>query len=188
MSPIIYRELETLEVKRNGKVEHSANGHDDQIFSYLMALYVWYEGTNLKENYGIIKRTIKTDQELDEDITPIETKYDGILNEIETSDDDMVNSQLKALEMTAISHQEWRDKEYQKDRAALEHLLSNDPNAVKAYEEKYSTRIADKMESNGLYEIPDEVFNLDYNDDTFDSYNNLDQYYTESFNQYNKFM
>lgn len=188
VSPIIYRELETLEVKRNGKVEHSANGHDDQIFSYLMALYVWYEGTNLKENYGIIKRTIKTDQELDEDITPIETKYDGILNEIETSDDDMVNSQLKALEMTAISHQEWRDKEYQKDRAALEHLLSNDPNAVKAYEEKYSTRIADKMESNGLYEIPDEVFNLDYNDDTFDSYNNLDQYYTESFNQYNKFM
>ena len=35
-------QLQTLEVKRNGKVEHSDNGHDDTIFAYLMALYVWY--------------------------------------------------------------------------------------------------------------------------------------------------
>ena len=41
ISPTIYNELRGLEVKKNGKVEHSALGHDDQIFSYLMAIYVW---------------------------------------------------------------------------------------------------------------------------------------------------
>ena len=40
ISPIIYGELTTLETKKNGRIEHSDNAHDDQIFSYLMALYV----------------------------------------------------------------------------------------------------------------------------------------------------
>ena len=44
ISPTIYQELRGLEVKRNGKVEHSDLTHDDQIFSYIMAMYVWYEG------------------------------------------------------------------------------------------------------------------------------------------------
>lgn len=183
VSPIIYRELETLEVKRSGKVEHSANGHDDQIFSYLMALYIWYEGKNLKENYGIIKSNIKTDQDLDEDIiTPIEAKYEGILDEIEFSENDMVQSQLKILEQRAISHQQWRDSEYKKDLAAMEKLLQNDPNAVKAYEDKYHTNIKEKLNSTaGLYEIPEEVFNMDYiPDDMNDPFNNLSNYYTEN--------
>ena len=37
ISPIIYNELLGMEIKRNGKVEHSASTHDDQIFSMLMA-------------------------------------------------------------------------------------------------------------------------------------------------------
>ena len=32
ISPIIYSELCTLEVKKNGRIEHSSNAHDDQIF------------------------------------------------------------------------------------------------------------------------------------------------------------
>ena len=35
ISPIIYEELCGLEVKKNGKIEHSSNTHDDQVFSWL---------------------------------------------------------------------------------------------------------------------------------------------------------
>ena len=68
ISPIIYNELLGMEIKRNGKVEHSNSTHDDQVFSMLMALYVWYEGINLSERYGIKKTSIKTDDEVDEQI------------------------------------------------------------------------------------------------------------------------
>ena len=188
ISPIIYSELETLEVKRSGKVEHSTNGHDDQIFSYLMALYVWYEGKNLKENYGIVKQTLKTDAELDEDISPIETKYENVLNEIETSDNNMVNSQLKALEMKAISYQNWRETQYKKERDDLQRMLNQDPLAAKAYQEKYHVDLADKLASGGLYDIPAEMFNVDVRDDDetlFDPYNSLNNFYTDNLDDLN---
>ena len=59
-SKLLYNEFLGLEVKRDGKVDHSSNTHDDLTFSYLMALYVWYEGKDLKERYGITKQTLKT--------------------------------------------------------------------------------------------------------------------------------
>ena len=61
IAPILHQEMEAMEVKKNGKVEHSDNSHDDQVFSYLMALYVWYDGKNLAENFHITKNTLKTD-------------------------------------------------------------------------------------------------------------------------------
>jgi len=63
VAPIILDEMKHMVVKKSGKVEHSDNSHDDQVFSYLMALYVWYDGKNLAENFRIIKNTIKTDTE-----------------------------------------------------------------------------------------------------------------------------
>ena len=63
ISPIIYNELVTLEVKKNGRIEHSTNGHDDQIFSWLLALYVWYEGKDLMERFGLQKQTITCDDD-----------------------------------------------------------------------------------------------------------------------------
>ena len=67
ISPTIYKELTGLEVKRNGKVEHSDLTHDDQRGSYLMAM----EG-NLKELFGIEKMGIKTEDSVD-DIVDLET-------------------------------------------------------------------------------------------------------------------
>ncbi len=68
IAPILYDEMRSMEVKKNGKVEHSDRTHDDQVFSYLMALYVWYDGKNLAENWQIRKNTLKTDdaRELEE--------------------------------------------------------------------------------------------------------------------------
>lgn len=70
VAPILHTEMQAMEVKKNGKVEHSSNSHDDQVFSYLMALYVWYDGKNLAENFHIVKNSIKTDQ--NEDIEELE--------------------------------------------------------------------------------------------------------------------
>ena len=60
--PALHNEMQSMEVKKSGKVEHSDNSHDDNVFSYLMALYVWYDGKNLAENFGIRKSTLKTDE------------------------------------------------------------------------------------------------------------------------------
>ena len=71
VSPVIYDEMQHMETKRNGKVEHSSTSHDDQVFSYLMALYVWYEGIDLRERCNIQKSSIKTDDQIDEPINTI---------------------------------------------------------------------------------------------------------------------
>ena len=55
ISRMIYNELIGMEQKRNGKVEHGSNTHDDLVFSYLMAMYVWYEGKDPKEHFNILK-------------------------------------------------------------------------------------------------------------------------------------
>ena len=64
----ILEEMRGMEVKRNGKVEHSDLSHDDCIFSMLLSLYVWYNGVNLRENFGIEKSAIKTDDYVDDEI------------------------------------------------------------------------------------------------------------------------
>lgn len=65
VAPILHAEMQAMEVKKNGKVEHSDNSHDDQVFSYLMALYVWYDGKNLAENFHIMKNSLRTDADED---------------------------------------------------------------------------------------------------------------------------
>lgn len=63
IAPILHAEMQAMQIKKNGKVEHSDNSHDDQVFSYLHALYVWYDGKNLAENFGIRKSSLKTDDD-----------------------------------------------------------------------------------------------------------------------------
>ena len=82
VSPIILDEMKHMVVKRSGKVEHSDNSHDDQVFSYLMALYVWYDGKNLAENFGIVKNTIRTDA--DEEL--LENEIDDNIEAVESVD------------------------------------------------------------------------------------------------------
>ena len=77
---ILLDEMGSMEVKSNGKVEHSNTSHDDQVFSYLMALYVWYDGKNVMENFNIQKNTIKTDE--DEEILENELEQDSSMERV----------------------------------------------------------------------------------------------------------
>lgn len=82
ISRMIYNELIGMEQKRNGKVEHGSNTHDDLVFSYLMALYVWYEGKNINQ-WNIRKNMLVTDEDIEEPVEAITEETGEIVEEIE---------------------------------------------------------------------------------------------------------
>ena len=126
ISPIIYNELCTLEVKKNGKIEHSATAHDDQIFSYLMALYVWYEGKDLMERYGLEKGTLYTD----EDVTVedgIYESYTDITGDMNMVDDPITaeNKEFFDSKAGSISYEDWQQSQFNEDQKAIDSLMRN---------------------------------------------------------------
>ena len=162
ISPIIYSELETLEVKRSGKIEHSSNGHDDQVFSYLMALYIWYEGKDLMERYGIQKTSIKTDSDLEEACVGLEEKYEPILTELEHVDDELITTQLETLnQVVANSMTQFYNEQAAADNAAMQEILSTKIGR-EAYARQFNYPIEDLGGMNALYNIPDSVFSSFY--------------------------
>lgn len=157
---IIYEELCTLEVKKNGRIEHADNAHDDQIFSYLMALYVWYYGINLMENFGLDKRMIRTDSEEDVEVDTLgeNAELEDIVGAIETEVDGNVESQLNYLNSTkVVLYNEFLESEKAKDEQALKEILKTKVGR-EAYAEKYHMDVND-IDHSSLYEIPNSVFN-----------------------------
>lgn len=162
LSPKILAELRTLEYKKNGRIEHTAQGHDDQIFSYLMAMYVWYEGKELTERFGLQKVTIHTDED-DEDRIDIDNNYTDISEAI-NEESDMVQEQLDALSSNkAVLYDEWRAQEKAKDQEAVNRLLQTKI-GQQAYIEKYHIDPDDLPILGQSYSIPQDVFD-DYYDD-----------------------
>ena len=162
LSPKILAELRTLEYKKNGRIEHTAQGHDDQIFSYLMAMYVWYEGKELTERFGLQKVTIHTDED-DEDRIDIDNNYTDISEAI-NEESDMVQEQLDVLSSNkAVLYDEWRAQEKAKDQEAVNRLLQTKI-GQQAYIEKYHIDPDDLPILGQAYSIPQDVFD-DYYDD-----------------------
>lgn len=165
--PLIHSELETMEVKKNGKTEHASNCHDDQVFSYLMAMYVWYDGKNILENFGIRKSTLKTDEAIVESYVPIEDHYKTLLNlEIinsPNSDSDIeINKTIEILNSgNKKSILEFDHLQNKRDRECLSNILNTDIGR-KAYIEKYHIDMENDSEFNNsvskMYTIPDEFF------------------------------
>lgn len=164
---IIYEELCTLEVKKNGRIEHADNAHDDQIFSYLMALYVWYYGKNLMENFGLDKRMIHTDADEDVEVDPLgdgNNSYEDIIHYVEEPGDgthNIVQEQLQYLNSTkVVLYEDFLASERAKDEKAMEDILRT-PVGRQAYAEKYHIDIND-IQTSSLYHIPDKEFNMMY--------------------------
>ncbi len=181
ISPIIYNELLGMEIKRNGKVEHSASTHDDQVFSMLMALYVWYEGINLAERYGIRKTTIRTDEDIDEEMNYYDDDTVEIVEHFNTQTE--LNQQIErdlqaAIQAGGIQMQEFIDKRREEEKARFEALV-NTPLGERAYRQKYNIPnnvpitnfIGDRTE----FSVPDSVFLGFYNQTT----NALNDFYDE---------
>lgn len=180
ISPTIYQELRGLEVKRNGKVEHSDLTHDDQIFSYLMALYVWYNGKNLRETYGIEKNVLQTEDSVDDiielegsgevaNMTPVIEK----VNRLENSEYSKLEQSIAELKKNqGIMYSDFIKAQRKRDEDMLKVFLMNPVNR-QAYANTYKievdsialddgTNYTDPRNSNGL---PDSLFNDFYKDD-----------------------
>lgn len=178
ISPIIYSELCTLEVKKNGRIEHSNNAHDDQIFSYLLALYMWYEGKDLMERYGLQKGTISTDEDLTVEMGLGENLED-ISSEMAIEDDEILVDTKEFIKSSqSKSYNEWL-KEQQEENMKADEQLRTDPRTRKAW---YAhNHLEDDGAGVGIYKIPDNVFNSFYDEEKpksklqeeFDSINEL---------------
>ena len=140
--PILHKEMCGMQIKKNGKCEHSDNTHDDNVFSYLMAMYVWYDGINLVENFGIRKNTIKTDEDveiIDGDIdASIEKKEKLDLHQLEYDEDEDpndLNSAYQFLEETKNfkTSKQFHDETYLADLVHKETMITYNPIAKEAY-------------------------------------------------------
>lgn len=167
ISPTIYEELCGLEVKRNGKIEHSSNTHDDQVFSWLWALYVYYNGGDLMNNWGITKRTLKTDADLEEAVVNIQEDQENLLKEIdiESDQDAQINEQLDALQNAPgkLLYEQWMQDEIRKDNECMDRLLQR-PDVKRTLAERYHV-IVPQENGNQYTKLPDELFTGSFYDD-----------------------
>lgn len=164
VAPILLDELRTLEYKKNGKVEHASNAHDDTLFSYMLALYVWYDGHNINQ-WGMYRNPIKTDQETDEQAVEMDKDF-GITIDFgqDEETDSIISDQMKELNKhKSMSYKEFRHKEFEKDQKALEKLLQEDPNARKAYVLKnhFDPTNLGPLASKPIVDLDDDVFQSD---------------------------
>ena len=135
LSKEIYDELCTMVVKPNGKVEHADDAHDDLVFSYLWALYVFYHGEDLATRFHLMKTEIFTDDHYDETSYILEEEY----NEDEQIDPNvfkdgtdktaqMVEEQLKVLKSNnRITMEDFYKKQLAEEEAALEKIRATKP-------------------------------------------------------------
>lgn len=172
ISPTIYEEMRGLEVQKNGRVNHSELTHDDQIFSYLLAMYVWYYGKNLRENFGIQKMGIKTEDSVD-DVVDFSGSEDvgSIIEEmipLTRDNQDPLNKQLMQMNLAkGMMFHEYVDKQKKNEEERLQVLLQN-PAIREAYARHYGIKqdmITAGQDSYGTnVRIPDSLF-LDFNKD-----------------------
>ena len=166
VSPIIYNELCTLEVKKNGRIEHASNAHDDQIFSMLLALYVWYEGKDLMEHFGLDKGTITTDD--DETIEEgLNEEYTDITRDIDIVDDPELKESLEFLKegSKSVSYNDFIRKQFEDEQKLLNRMIHTDPIAKKAYCEKNHLDPNEIGGDHMIVDLPQSVFMGTFNSD-----------------------
>lgn len=180
IAPILHEEMKAMQVKSNGKVEHSSNSHDDQVFSYLMALYVWYDGKNLAERYHIMKTTIKTDTSEDLEELDIEDQLESTekvdIESISYDPNSEVAQQLAFIEANSkiITTEDLKNQEYYETIKAREFILSNNKSARENYckENGLDPQMYENNTMNTFVMLPDSIFTEEsYDMDEDDGYN-----------------
>ena len=167
-----------MEIKRNGKVEHSDSTHDDQVFSMLMALWVWYEGINLGERYGIKKTSIRTDDDIDEPIDWFNDDTVDIIDSFNTKDElaqDIETDLNAAIKAGGTQMADFLKKQHEDEKRQYEALI-NTPLGEKAYRTLYNipaNQPINKYVNTGEnFNVPDSVFTSFYNptDNAFEDF------------------
>ena len=177
VTPLLYEEMRAMEVKKSGKVEHSDHTHDDTVFSYLMALYVWYDGKNLIENFGIRKSTLLTDEN-------VETIDDFFEDAIEKKARISINNALDDDNLNITETLEWVESSVGIKKSAdlyndqfLEKLINRNnimashPELNQKMIDKYGINTAPnyKTDTHKMVDLPDDIFISDHDIDLYDS-------------------
>jgi hypothetical protein len=184
IAPIILAEMRGMQAKKSGKVEHSDQTHDDQVFSYLMALYVWYDGKNLAERYHIQKNILKTDtdEELEElefgesMETPRENlDLDTFANMGENQSEEILQL-LDFIEKNSqfINTNKLSDDMYFSDVAKRNQMFRNDKKAREAYTKQYGIDplLGEDGFIGGMTTLPESIFDMDDSTTQYDEYGN----------------
>lgn len=164
ISPLLYEELKNLETKKTGRIEHSANSHDDGLFSYLYSIYPLYYGKNIKENWRISIPTLRTAEDEAEEIFQdyTATEQMSITRDIENLEhDEMISEQLAKLDKTQLYQQFLAQQKAENDMAMAQIL------ATKIGRDAYAEQ----------FNVPREQ--LDIDDNGFDMLGAIDNFYNE---------
>ncbi len=172
----IYDELCTMVVKPNGKVEHADDAHDDLVFSYLWALYVFYYGEDLATRFHIMKTEIYTDDHYDETSYSLEEEYGEEGEKLDPSvfaDDadattHMINDQLDYLNKSKrMSMEDFHLAQLNEDEKSLERIRKT---AIgrKAISDAYHIPedYLEKQENNGYTDIGADLNKIWYGDNS----------------------
>jgi hypothetical protein len=167
--------MQSMQVKKSGKVEHSDQTHDDQVFSYLLALYVWYDGQDLAQNWRISKNTIQTDEDIEFEENILDTNttpHEEIQLETIAADEDDINGIAETLEwakansrlITSDTLQESYSSEIDELRSKI--LTSNESARINYAKE---TGLDPSMYINNdvgmkSIQLPTSLFDMDYDD------------------------
>ena len=160
ISKTIYNELCGLEYKKNGRIEHSSNTHDDQIFSWLWALYVIYEGGDLMRTWGIQRHEIRTDADLEEAAYDFDKEGTNVNLDLSVDIDtqELIDQQMQQFDQAPgkMMYRQWVEKEMAADKAALDKILK-DPKAREAYARDMHLSLSD-LEPSGFTTLPPEIY------------------------------
>lgn len=166
-SDIIYNELKGMEVKKNGRIEHGANTHDDQVFSYLWALYVWYYGKNVLDNWGLYKTEIECESSFGEELIGIdESEMDTVIPLDEDPDDQLMKDVNEAIALQeeaakqSIPYEQWLYMEQQNDQEALKKLLST-PIGRRQVRQATGIVYNENDPSFRFTALPDDIYDID---------------------------
>ena len=181
----LYDELCTMVVKPNGKVEHADDAHDDLVFSYLWALYVFYHGEELATRFHLMKTEIFTDDHYDETSYILEEEYmeedkldPNLFKDATDKTAQMVDEQLKYLKSNnRITMEDLYKKQLAEEQAALEKIRSTKPGR-EAISSAYHIpeSMLEKEEQVGYKDISDDIMKLWYGESKVEGESNDPRY------------
>ena len=180
VAPILHQEMQAMEVKKNGKVEHSDNSHDDQVFSYLMALYVWYDGKNLAQNWHVYKNTLKTD--IDEEIEEndiedqLEAKEKVDIESAAYNPDSDIAQDLLWIEKDAkgiITAKDLQNEQYIRRMQMRSVIASNNESVRQSFiKETGADSVYNGVQTSTFTILPDSIYNMDTVEDMIEENQN----------------
>ena len=173
LSKEIYDELCTMVVKPNGKVEHADDAHDDLVFSYLWALYVFYHGEDLATRFHLMKTEIYTDDHYDETSYILEEEYmeedyldPNIFKDATDKTAQMVDEQLEFLKQNKrITMEDFYKMQEAEEQKALEKIRSTKPGReALAAAHHVPVEFLEKQDQLGYKDITDDLNKIWYDE------------------------